>query len=157
MDQHAAHERVLLHRIERQTESAASQLLVLPEEMRLRPEESERLRALYAELTRLGYALEAGEDQVRVKGVPPLLGRERGLEALRDILTERPHGLDDMLHLMACRAAIKAGQTLTGDEAAGLIRQWLLTPDCRFCPHGRPTVLEFDAHALEKMFKRKTA
>jgi DNA mismatch repair protein MutL len=83
-----------------------------------------------------------------------LLGRAGGLELLRDILSERVDGPEELLHRMACRAAIKAGQTLTADEAAGLLRQWLDTPERAFCPHGRPTVLRFDPTDLEKMFKR---
>lgn len=155
LDQHAAHERVLLHGIERQNAGGASQLLALPQELTLHPAESRRLQELFSQLTQLGYALDAAADTVVVKGVPPLLGRQRGLEMLRDILNDRTDGLDDLFHLMACRSAIKAGQCLTGDEAAGLLRRWVETPDCEFCPHGRPTVLSFDMAALEKMFKRK--
>ena len=155
VDQHAAHERVLLHAIERGTMSAQSQLLALPAEMALHPSEQGRLEELYGRLTALGYAISASGSGVSVSGVPPLLGRAKGIELLRDILSERVDGPEALLHLMACKAAIKAGQRLTGDEAAGLIRQWLNTPERAFCPHGRPTVLTFDAVSLEKMFKRK--
>ena len=155
VDQHAAHERVLLHAIERGTMSAQSQLLALPAELALHPSEQGRLEELYGRLTTLGYALSVSGSGVSVSGVPPLLGRAKGIELLRDILSERVDGPEALLHLMACKAAIKAGQRLTADEAAGLIRQWLNTPERAFCPHGRPTVLTFDAASLEKMFKRK--
>ena len=155
LDQHAAHERVLLHQIERQTGQGESQLLALSVELPLHPAESLRLQEMFPQLNRLGYSLTAGAGSVSIAGVPPLLGRTRGIDLLRDILAERTDGMSDLLHLMACHSAIKAGQRLTADEAAGLLRQWMDTPDCQFCPHGRPTVLAFDPAALEKMFKRK--
>ena len=155
LDQHAAHERVLLHGLERQTGAAQSQLLALPDELALHPAELARLQDMFPRLTRIGYSLESRERGVSVLGVPPLLGRAQGLSLLRDILADRTDGMDDLLHLMACRSAIKAGQRLTGDEAAGLLSRWLATPDRSFCPHGRPTVLSFAPADLEKMFKRK--
>lgn len=155
LDQHAAHERVLLQNIEQQTGSAQSQLLTVPTELSLHPSESERLMELQPKLASLGYDLSLDAGSVSVRGVPPLLGRARGIEMLRDILADRTDGIDDLLHLMACRSAIKAGQRLTADEAAGLLRRWLDTPDRGFCPHGRPIVLKFGKTELEKMFKRK--
>ncbi|MCL1939692.1 MAG: DNA mismatch repair endonuclease MutL [Desulfovibrionaceae bacterium] len=154
VDQHAAHERVLLHAIRNQTMSAQSQLLAIPADLPLHASEKTRLEQLFGQLTNLGYSLSATRAGVSVSGVPPLLGRTEGLELLRDILSERVDGPEELLHRMACRAAIKAGQTLTADETAGLLRQWLDTPERAFCPHGRPTVLRFDPAALEKMFKR---
>lgn len=155
LDQHAAHERVLLHTIERETGSAQSQLLAIPERITLHPAESERLMESYAKLASLGYELGTEEGNVTVRGVPPLLGRARGIEMLRAILTDRTDGIDDLLHLMACHSAIRAGQRMTADEAAGLLRRWMHTPDCEFCPHGRPIVLRFGKNELEKLFKRK--
>lgn len=155
LDQHAAHERVLLHGLEQQTGAAQCQLLALPTEISLHPAEAARLREMLPRLTRLGYSLEAGEAGVSVRGVPPLLGRVQGLALLRDILADRTDGMDDLLHLMACRAAVKAGQPLTGDEAAGLLSRWLTAPERSFCPHGRPVVLSFSPADLEKMFKRR--
>ncbi len=155
LDQHAAHERVLLHSIEQQAESAQSQLLAIPAELPLHPAEKIRMQELFDRLLRLGYSLSMeGEDLLVVRGLPPLLDRGQGLALLRDILADKTDGIDNLLHLMACRSAVKAGQPLTADEAAGLLSQWMATPDCRFCPHGRPTVLALAPADLEKMFKR---
>lgn len=155
VDQHAAHERVRLHSIETQTNCAQTQLLALPTEIPLHPAESARLQELFPHLQKLGYALESTESGVSLTGVPPLLGRTQGIALLRDILSEKVDGMDSILHMMACKSAIKAGQRLTADEAAGLLKQWMATPDYSFCPHGRPTVLSFSSTDLEKMFKRR--
>lgn len=155
MDQHAAHERILLHKIEQQTGSSRSQLLALPVDMPLHPAEAERLQEVYGRLVGMGFSLSLNENSLSVSGVPPLLGRTDSLALLRDILSGRTDGLSDVLHMMACRSAVKAGQILTADEAAGLLAQWLQTPDRMFCPHGRPTLLSFGKGELEKMFKRK--
>jgi DNA mismatch repair protein MutL len=155
IDQHAAHERVLLHVLEQQTGAAQGQLLAVPADLSLHPAEASRLQKLFPRLLRLGYSLESTAHGVSIRAVPPLLGRSRGIALLQDILAERTEGIDDMLHLMACRSAVKAGQRLTGDEAAGLLSRWLATPKRAYCPHGRPTVLSFSPAELEKMFKRK--
>ena len=154
LDQHAAHERVLLHLLEKESGSAQSQLLAIPAELSLHPAESERLMESMSTLASIGFDLGTEPGKVVVRGVPPLLGRFQGLEMLRDILTDRTNGIDDMLHLMACHSAIKAGQKLTADEAAGLLLRWMDTPDREFCPHGRPIVVRFGKKELDKLFKR---
>lgn len=156
LDQHAAHERVLLHTVEEQAGNGQSQLLALPADLPLHPAESARLGELFPQLVRLGYSLSLQARSVSVTGVPPLLGRDRGLAMLRDILAEKIDGMDDLFHRMACHGAIRAGQNLTADEAAGLLRLWLDTPDRGFCPHGRPVMLAFTPADLERLFKRKT-
>ncbi|MDR2488412.1 MAG: DNA mismatch repair endonuclease MutL [Desulfovibrio sp.] len=157
LDQHAAHERVLLHAVKQQNDAVQCQLLTIPEDLPLHPAEAARLQRLFSHLFRLGYSLETGMRSVSVNGVPALLGRFQGISLLRDILADRADDMEDIFHLMACKGAVKAGQRLTGDEAAGLISRWLATPDRSFCPHGRPTALSFSPADLEKMFKRKTA
>jgi DNA mismatch repair protein MutL len=155
VDQHAAHERVLMDSFEREASSGASRLLMLPEKIPLHPSEEERLRACLGMLTRFGYDLEFEQAVLYIRGTPPMLEPGEAVELLRAVLTERADGPEDILHLMSCRSAVKAGQALTGDEAAELLKSWLETPDCEFCPHGRPAVLEFTPEHLEKMFKRK--
>ena len=155
LDQHAAHERVLLENIQKHGYEGQSQLLALPEEMALHPAEQDRLRERLHDLARLGYTLKQQEDTLVIRGVPPLLSTSQAVQVLRDILADRMDDMDDTFHFMACRAAIKAGQVLTGDEAAGLLRQWMHIPNGYFCPHGRPIVLRLERNVLEKLFKRR--
>lgn len=156
LDQHAAHERVLLHRFRNEARSGQSQLLALPLELRLHPSESERLQEIWGELAALGFSLASpSASLLEVRGVPPLLDAGEAREFLRDALAEKGEGLTPLLNMMSCKAAIKAGQRLSRDEALALLCQWLATPEKEYCPHGRPAVLVFGAAELERMFKRK--
>lgn len=169
MDQHAAHERVRLHTLERESRQARSQLLALPLELPLHPSELPRLEQCREGLQQLGFALELKEDSdatpkaagtdnaaafLLVSGLPMLLTTVQAMDFLRDVLADKTDGLDSLMHMMACRSAIKAGQKLSGAEAAKLLHQWLDTPDRLFCPHGRPTILRYTPGDLEKLFKR---
>ncbi|MDR2161686.1 MAG: DNA mismatch repair endonuclease MutL [Desulfovibrio sp.] len=162
LDQHAAHERVLLHALQRDSGRGESRLLMLPEALPLHPAESALLAENLPYLARLGFALEllpagppAQGEILEVRGLPALLDRGRALAFLRDFLAEKTGGLDRLLHLMACHAAVRAGQALSGAEAAALLERWLKTPDRLFCPHGRPTALSFTPADLERLFKRR--
>jgi DNA mismatch repair protein MutL len=62
--------------------------------------------------------------------------------------------LNDLLSLMACHAAVRAGDKLTPEEIAALLAQRHVAQDSHHCPHGRPTSLRFSRHDLERMFKR---
>ncbi len=156
LDQHAAHERIRLHALEREGKKGESQLLALPLELSLHPGEAAELSRLWGDLAALGFSLEtAGAAVLRVLGLPPRLGRGEGKAFLRDVLAGKQAGFDSLWHMMACRTAVKAGDILTPDEAAHLIRQWAATPDSGFCPHGRPTAVTLGTGDLEKLFKRK--
>ncbi len=154
MDQHAAHERVLLSHIAASHSAGSCQLLALPEQLALQDSELEQYEQSVAKLTQLGYQTELDGSTLMVSGLPPLLPRKQALQFLQDILEDKTEGFDDIFHMMACRAAIKAGHILTADEAAGLLQQWLATPENMHCPHGRPILLRFGKKELEKLFKR---
>ena len=62
--------------------------------------------------------------------------------------------LDELLHMIACKAAIKAGDRLTPEEVAELVEQRHLAQDAHHCPHGRPTALVFTRDDLDRQFKR---
>ncbi len=156
LDQHAVHERILFERIKRDASQGHSQLLALPINLALHPSEAHRLQEMWGDLEKIGFSLAtSGETEVRVKGIPNALETAEAKEFLREILSGQISSMEDLWAMMSCKSAIKAGQKLTSDEAAGLIAQWLTTPDRTYCPHGRPAVLQFTIDDLEKMFKRK--
>lgn len=154
LDQHAAHERILYQRMCQNAYAGTGQLLMVPLELALHPAEVERVFALREVLENLGFVLELGGNILQVRATPPLLERASAGEFLREVLAGRKDDLAAVFVSMACKAAIKAGQVLSNDEALGLIAQWQSVPEKEFCPHGRPCVLRWDAHALEKLFKR---
>ncbi|GFM37914.1 DNA mismatch repair endonuclease MutL [Desulfovibrio psychrotolerans] len=156
LDQHAVHERILYQRIRREASQGHSQLLAIPMSLPLHASESARLQEIWTELGDMGFSLQTrGSGAVAVLGIPASLTQAEARDFLREALSGQSRSMDDMWVLMACKSAIKANQRLTPDEAAGLIAQWLEVPDRAYCPHGRPTMLQFDSATLEKLFKRK--
>ncbi|MBA4357494.1 MAG: DNA mismatch repair protein MutL, partial [Desulfovibrio sp.] len=156
VDQHAAHERVLLENMRRARSSGDSQPLALALELALHPVEAARASELWADLRACGFLLEmSGAERLLVRGVPPSLPAGKAAEFLRDALADRTGGLTELWTLLSCKAAIKAGQPLARDEALALLEVWLAAPDRDHCPHGRPVAVAFGAGDLERLFKRK--
>lgn len=154
LDQHAAHERVLFHRLASgNAESGIN--LIIPLELRVAADQKELVKKLAPVLSSLGFKQRLDGGKLVVKCIPPQLTRGEARDFLLEILEGRKENPQDLYTSMACRGAIKAGQKLTSDEAYELLRQWQKTPMAEFCPHGRPCVLRWDAAALEKMFKRR--
>ncbi len=156
VDQHAAHERVLLAAMREQRKKGDSQPLALALELSLHPSEAEVLADLRDDLRAMGFVIEMdGPAKALVRGIPPTLETGEAREYLKDALAEKARGLDDLWTMMACKTAIKANQPLAVDEALALLETWLKTPEREFCPHGRPVVLRWTPNDLEKLFKRK--
>jgi DNA mismatch repair protein MutL len=156
LDQHAVHERVLLARMEQSASAGKGQTLLLPLVLPLHPAEHERLEQTRATLRALGFELGADKQELEVYSIPLWLSRGEAAGLLRDVLGGNRDNPEDLNVSAACKAAVKAGHSLSQDETVALIAQWLALPEetREFCPHGRPCVLRFTTKELEKLFKR---
>jgi DNA mismatch repair protein MutL len=167
LDQHAAHERVLLEKLSSDLFRGGipKQPLLLPEVIEWPSNESQIMEEHLGDLARMGFDLEpAGLRTFWVKSVPQILADKDPLETLRETVKEisswgKDAGLensyDSLLKMMACHAAIQAHRPMGREEAQALRAD---LQKCRFpshCPHGRPTQLRITHLELEKMFGRR--
>jgi DNA mismatch repair protein MutL len=166
IDQHALHERILYEQLRhRISENAVeTQNLLVPEPVDLSAAEAVAALENRDLLARLGMKIEPfGGDTVLVVGYPAMLANINPVELLRELLDRLASGgrqpdrrdlLDDLLHTVACKAAIKAGDRLKPEEIAELLDQRHLVDDAHHCPHGRPAALVFTREELDRQFKR---
>lgn len=166
IDQHALHERILYEQLREKVnnQSLESQSLLVPEPVDLTP--AEAAAALEARLTlaKLGMTVEPfGGSTVLVSSYPAMLANINPAQVLRDLVDllmsggkqpERRDVLDELLHMISCKAAIKAGDRLSAEEISALLEQRHLAQDQHHCPHGRPTALVFTREELDKQFMR---
>ncbi len=167
VDQHAAHERLVLERMRRATAdgAVASQPLLLPEVVELDEPACDRLDARASELSALGLDLERfGPAAMLVRGVPAMLGGGDVRSLVTDLADELAafgealslrERLDHVAATMACHGSVRAGRVLSVAEMNALLREMEVTPHSGQCNHGRPTWVKL-AHAdIEKLFGRK--
>ena len=163
VDQHAAHERVLYERLQAALSDGApvSQQLLFPQPLELAPASRALLERWRTPLERLGFAFEGfGGDAVVLRAVPALLKADepqRLIEAALDDLGGPRAGepvLDRVLSFVACRAAIKANTSLSGEEMERLIAELSAAQAPYFCPHGRPTMSRISLSDIRREVKR---
>ncbi len=169
VDQHAAHERILLERMiaEWRARAVASQLLLQPLPVELAAAEREVVEDHLDALRSIGFAIEPfGETAMLVRALPAALASQDRPQPIRELLIAlagadaeaASHGEtweEHALANVACKAAIKAGQTLSPEEQRALIRQ-LESADARqSCCHGRPTMVHLSLSALARQFDRR--
>jgi DNA mismatch repair protein MutL len=166
IDQHALHERILYELLREKVLGGAleSQHLLVPEPVDLCADEVAAVLAERELLGRLGMTVEAfGGETVIVRSYPAMLANFKPVEILRGLVErllaggkkpDRRDLLDELLHMISCKAAIKAGDRLSIDEIDSLLRQRHLVRDTHHCPHGRPTALVFTREELDRQFKR---
>jgi len=166
IDQHALHERILYEELRLRIERGGveSQRLLVPEPVELEPSEASAVLERREVLASLGLEVEdSGNGTVLVGSVPAMLPgvpADRLLRDLADHFRSKPLPptrdaiLEDVLSMIACKAAVKAGQKLAADEITALLERRHLVSDAHHCPHGRPTALVFTKSELERQFGR---
>lgn len=166
LDQHAAHERILLEKLKKENAGkVASQSLLLPEIVNLTPGQVSMFSDYLDILRDIGLEIEIfGRDTIVVKAVPATLAQVKISEMISDIAdqlgdqSESPtfrEKREKILVSLACRAAIKANRSLAAEEVSALCRELESTSFNQTCPHGRPVTISFSLSEIERMFKRK--
>ena len=163
IDKHAAHERILFEKLKANQEKISSQALLAPIPVRLGPSAAGELLANKAMLEELGFEIdEFGENTVVLRQIPMDLSPDTTAEAVEalaaDLLNGRREGKDtvrdEVLHTVACKAAIKAGWNNDDAELLAIVKQVMAREDLKYCPHGRPICVTLSKKQLEKQFKR---
>jgi DNA mismatch repair protein MutL len=167
VDQHAAHERLVLERMRRAMADGgvAGQALLLPEVVELDEPACDRIEARLAELAEMGLELERfGPRAILVRATPAMLGAG-DVKALVADLADELAAFDSALSLkekidhvaatMACHGSVRAGRLLSVAEMNALLREMEVTPHSGQCNHGRPTWIKLAHGDIEKLFGRK--
>ncbi len=166
VDQHALHERVIYQKLKDNVHEGRleSQKLLIPESFNVSDFEEELIEENREIFEKLGIELDSfGPGSLAVQSFPVLLSKASPAEVVKELLemledSDRNYDheklLDEVLHMAACKAAIKAGQHLSRSEVEELLEMKMSTDFSSRCPHGRPTVLNFSLDDLRKQFKR---
>jgi len=167
VDQHAAHERLVLERMRRAMADGgvARQALLLPEVVELDEPQCDRLESRAAELVEMGLELERfGPRAMLVRATPALLGQGDVKGLVTDLADELAaydealalkERLDHVAATMACHSSVRAGRILSVAEMNALLREMEVTPHSGQCNHGRPTWVKLGHGDIERLFGRK--
>ena len=167
VDQHAAHERLVLERMRAAREGGvvARQSLLMPEVIELEETDCDRIESAAHELLELGFDIERfGPTAMLVRAIPAALGKTDTAGLLQDLAAEivelgGPLSLRDRLdHVaatIACHGSVRAGRVLSVAEMNALLREMEVTPRSGQCNHGRPTWVKLGHGEIEKLFGRK--
>lgn len=167
VDQHAAHERLVLERMRAALTGGrvASQAMLIPEVVELDEPACDRLEARAEELAEFGLDLERfGPTAMLVRATPALLGQSDPKGLVSDLADELAafdqalslrERLDHVAATMACHGSVRAGRILSVTEMNALLREMEVTPHSGQCNHGRPTWVKLQHGDIEKLFGRK--
>lgn len=167
VDQHAAHERLVLERLRAAGAGEAAtrpQALLIPDVVELDEPSCDRLEEASGKLAAMGLAIERfGPSAMLVRSVPHALGGADPEKLLRDIADDLAlngdplllgEKLDLVLATMACHGSVRAGRVLSVAEMNALLREMETTPRSGQCNHGRPTWVKLAMSDVEKLFGR---
>jgi DNA mismatch repair protein MutL len=166
VDMHAAHERITYERLKREWREArvTRQPLLVPETIAVTRAEAEFVESSAGILRGLGFELDrAGPEAVTLRAAPALLQGRSLAQLVRDVLADMHSlghadraeaALDAVLSTMACHGSVRAGRRLSLPEMNRLLRDMETTDNSGQCNHGRPTYVELDRQALDRLFLR---
>ena len=163
IDKHAAHERILFEKLKANQEAISSQMLLKPIPCSLSADAAAVLLENKALLEELGFEIDPfGDNTVLLRQIPMDLSPDEALQTAEslaaDLLSgrrEKKENLrDELLHTIACKAAIKAGWHTDQRELLVLAKEVMAREDLKYCPHGRPICITLSKKQLEKQFKR---
>jgi len=166
IDQHAAHEKSLYEKMLKQSteKNMRVQEMLIPEIIEVPANEIPLFEENIPLLHGLGFSADLfGPRQIRLTSAPVLLRGRAAAPVVREILglisekgtANKEEALKSILSMMACRAAVKAGDELSEHEIEGLLNDYFESDAPYSCPHGRPAIIKISFEELEKMFKRK--
>ena len=163
IDKHAAHERILFEKLKANQEKISAQSLLTPVSVRLNPSAAAELLNNTELLEELGFEIEEfGENTVLLRQIPMDLNPADAADAVETIAADLLAGRrerkdtvrDELLHTVACKAAIKAGWRNDEAELLAVAMEVMAREDLKYCPHGRPICITLSKKQLEKQFKR---
>jgi len=165
VDQHAAHERILYERIVGRLNSArpVSQQLLFSQTVDLTPGDAALVKQLESDLAAMGFVLKFfGKNTVVLEAMPPEVppGKETTiLQDMLDLYKENEHDVrlkprENLAKAYSCKAAIKAGDSMSEEEMRSLLEQLFTTNNPFVCPHGRPAIVKLSLAELDKRFGR---
>lgn len=162
IDKHAAHERIIFDRLKAEGYEIMSQVLLTPLVIKSDGETVELVAKNAALLSELGFELEPFGERELILRAQPSYADEAEARALIEEVCEklrRGQGVDakgardEILHTVACKAAIKAGRRSDPDELMAIVRR-VMSGEIKYCPHGRPVSFTMQKKDLDKQFKR---
>lgn len=165
VDQHAAHERIIYEKlkIKYEEQENTTQLLLEPVVIQFQALELNEINSKQDMLNKIGFIFEDfGNNSIIIRGIPYLLEgcspkdvflelAEKIFSSLKPVSTPLA---DEIMHTVACKAAIKANKKLDDSEVERLLAELAATGRRYTCPHGRPTIIRLTKYEIEKMFKR---
>lgn len=164
IDKHAAHERLIYNKMKKNAEdNVSSQVLLTPVTVTLSKSEYDIVLSNRLVFRKAGYLVEDfGDGVVIVRECPMLISGDDIEDTVIEIasylsenrLNTEPEKIDRIYHTAACKAAIKAGYKNSTAEMKVLAEQVLYDDEVRYCPHGRPVLIELSKYELEKQFGR---
>lgn len=163
IDKHAAHERIIFNRLKKNDLSSSRQILLTPQTVVLGKKEYSAVIENLGEFEKSGFLVEDfGSPAVIVRECPLVIDPEDSAAVVSEICENLLCGktdissdkIDMILHTTACKAAIKAGNNNSLYELEKLANDVIFDDEVRYCPHGRPVLIEITKYDLEKQFKR---